>query len=30
VTVRYAPGTGIAPQIAESLAFHKARKERNG
>jgi hypothetical protein len=30
VTLRYEPGTGIAPQIAESLAFHKARKERNG
>jgi hypothetical protein len=26
VTLRHAPGTGIAPQIAESLAFHEARK----
>ena len=26
VTLRYAPGAGIAPQIAESLAFHEARK----
>lgn len=33
VTLRYAPGTGIARQIAESLAFHEARKatqERRG
>ena len=26
VTLRYAPGKGIAPQIAESIAFHEARR----
>jgi hypothetical protein len=26
VTLRYAPGKGIVPQIAESLAFHEGRR----
>jgi hypothetical protein len=28
VTLRYTPGAGIDPQIAESIAFHEARRAK--
>ena len=30
VTLRYQPGKGIAPQIAASIAFHEARRAKQG